>query len=184
MCVHSISLSISRTFSNAAHWRVEEHTAREVGVAPLRERRLLLKVLFNGRKVLLQQRVVVRLVRCAEVLVVQLLLQLTRPLRSASSRRVFGAGHDRLGAAVGIGRAASLDCRQAAHALARRRGKRFKLWAWCLIARTHVQLLVSYFLASVVINEQTNFAVVTPLSHILLLLAFEDLADLFVLKTF
>lgn len=94
MCEHSISLSISRTVSDATHWRVEEHTAREVGVAPLRERRLLLEVLFNGRKVLLQQRVVVRLVRRPEVLVVQRVLQLTRPLRPAVCGQVLGTCRD------------------------------------------------------------------------------------------
>lgn len=90
----SISLSISRTFSNATHRWVEENTTREVGVTPLGEGRLLLEVLLNGRKVLLHERVVVVLVSRPEMLVIQLLVKLSRVLRPAGGRRVLGTHRD------------------------------------------------------------------------------------------
>ena len=53
MCERNVGFLISGKKSNSTNRRVEENTAGEVRVAPLSERRLLLEILFNGRKVLL-----------------------------------------------------------------------------------------------------------------------------------
>ena len=58
-------------WSNSAHGRVEEDARREVGVAPLRERRLLLEVLLQGREILHIHRVVADLICSFEVLAIE-----------------------------------------------------------------------------------------------------------------
>ena len=59
--------------SDTANGRVEENTAREVGVTPLSEGRLLLEILFDCREVLLVQDVMVALISGSEVFVVMVL---------------------------------------------------------------------------------------------------------------
>ena len=106
--------TISASFvarSDSNHWGVEEDAAREVGVAPLSERGLLLEVLLHTREILRLQTVVVALVRCAEPLGPQgrshILLSLVRDtLGLVAQPNGLGA------TAAGLGRASGLQTRQ------------------------------------------------------------------------
>jgi hypothetical protein len=66
---HSSTLSV-RLFSNTTDWWIEEYATREVSIAPLRERCLLLEVTLDSREVLLLQNVMILLISCSEMIII------------------------------------------------------------------------------------------------------------------
>ena len=166
-------------WSNSARRRVEEDTAREVGIAPLCEGCLLLEVSLDVGEILCIQPIMILLVCCTEMLVVEG----GTILESARHHALLQA--DRLSAAVGGLRTALLKSRKALELAATSSLGALLLShdTRCLCARLHDELFSLALVVVVVIDQDSDFAGVAPLVDIPTGLTLNDLRDLCVSQT-
>jgi len=166
-------------WSNSARWRVEENTAREVGVTPLSEGRLLLEVSLDRGEVLSIELIMDALVGCEEMLVVDGIISLISAVHHAlfESDRFSAAGGTDSGATIfkrGQGRVITASILRTL-LLGHESGG---LCAWL-----HHELILLVFVIIVVIDQDANLARVAPLVDVPAGLTLDNLINLNVGET-